>query len=181
MNLIQYCQTWGGEGSLRALATRAVCSRYQSACAGDLPDLKPRELVFGRAGYTFINFGLYPHAAGGTHSTMSTEERGTARSNPKRRSATACVAWAWLLAASIIGGALLLVPLEMASWSTTANIVGDVLAVAVLLFEITGRPERSRPNRPATGGPPWAMHQRHRPSAAQGILRPAAPQNRAPL
>ncbi|RKE74519.1 TRAP transporter permease [Pseudorhodoplanes sinuspersici] len=44
-----------------------------------------------------------------------------------------------LRTASIIGGALLLVPLEMASWSTIANIVGCVLAAAVLLFEIAGR------------------------------------------
>lgn len=41
--------------------------------------------------------------------------------------------------ASMVGGALLLVPLEMASWATAANVAGAIIAAIVLAFEVIGR------------------------------------------
>ena len=44
-----------------------------------------------------------------------------------------------LRVASIVGGALLLVPVEMAWWATSANVAGGVIAAVVLVVEFTGR------------------------------------------
>jgi hypothetical protein len=53
-----------------------------------LPNLDPRELVFGRAGYTFINAAFtHTHGRAATGSTTTVAGRGTARSNPRLRSA----------------------------------------------------------------------------------------------
>src|SRR4051794_32454633 len=58
--------------------------RLQAQEAG-LPDLDPRELVFGRAGHTFINAAFCHTRPGGTASTATTAALGIAASQPRSR------------------------------------------------------------------------------------------------